>query len=146
MKASIKLIKNEYSTGSLTLSELLVMDITKLFALGTLIVVLHTLVNAHISREIHLWVPSLQKRLALILCVWFIPFIGVATAYKTLNLDWFKRKSKCSSSGESSMSGAFLEVDAVFQSREKIYDWKRKKKKLSKKEKTATCIKKTSPT
>lgn len=134
MKASIKLIKNEYSTGSLTLSELLVMDITKLFALGTLIVVLHILVNAHISREIYQWVPSLQKRLALILCVWFFPFIGVATAYKTLNLDWFKRKSKCSSSGESSMSGAFLEVDAIFNPGKKYMIEAQKKETIEKRE------------
>jgi len=90
------------------------MDNTKLLTVGSVIVLLHILMNAHISKEIHQWVPSLQKRLVLFLCVWFIPFIGVAIAYKTLDLDWFKQKSKNSSSGQSSIGGAFLEVDAIF--------------------------------
>jgi len=86
----------------------------KLLTVGSVIVLLHVLMNVHISKEIHQWVPSLQKRVVMFLCVWFIPFIGGAIAYKTLDLDWFKRKSKKSSSGQSSIGGAFLEVDSIF--------------------------------
>ena len=82
--------------------------------MGSVIVLLHIFINAHISKEIHHWVPSIQKRLFLFLCVWFIPFVGIAITYKTLDLDWFKQKSKNSSSGQSSIGGAFLEVDAIF--------------------------------
>ena len=110
------------------------MDNTKLLAFGVLIVVLHTLVNVHISREIHQWVPSLQKRLALLLCVWFIPFLGIAIAYKTLNLDWFKQKSKNSSSGQSTMGGAFLEVDAIFNPGKKYMIEAQKKETIEKRE------------
>ena len=90
------------------------MDSTKLLTVASVIVVLHVFVNAHISKEIYYWVPSLQQRLVLFLCVWFIPFLGVTIAYKTLNLDWFKQKSKKSSSGQSSTGGVFLEVDSIF--------------------------------
>jgi hypothetical protein len=90
------------------------MDNIKLLTVGSIIVLLHILVNVHISKEIHQWLPSFQKRLVLFFCVWFIPFLGVAITYKTLNLDWFKQKNKNSSSGQSSISGAFLEVDAIF--------------------------------
>jgi hypothetical protein len=87
---------------------------SKFLAVGSIIVLLHVLVNAHISKEIQQWVPSFKKRLVLLLCVWFFPFFGAAIAYKTLNLDWFKQKSKNASSGQSSMGGAFMEVDAMF--------------------------------
>ena len=102
--------------------------------IGVLIVVLHTLVNAHISKEIHQWVPSLQKRLALLLCVWFIPFLGIAIAYKTLNLDWFKQKSKNSSLGQSAMGGAFLEVDAIFNPGKKYMIEAQQKETIEKRE------------
>jgi len=102
--------------------------------MGTLIIVLHILVNAHISKEIHQWVPSLQKRLVLFLCVWFIPFIGITVAYKTLNLNWFKKKHKSTVSSQSSMSGAFLEVDAIFNPGKKYVAEAQKKEVIEKKE------------
>jgi len=110
------------------------MDNTKLLTIGTLIIVLHILVNAHISKEIHQWVPSLQKRLVLFLCVWFIPFIGIAVAYKTLGLKWFKKKNKITVSSQSSMSGAFLEVDAIFNPGKKYVVEAQKKEVIEKKE------------
>jgi len=90
------------------------MDDIQLLYLGAVIVLPHIFINAHISKEIHHWVPSVQKRLVLFLYVWFIPFIGVAIAYKTLGLDWFKHNKKNVAAGESSISGALLEVDAIF--------------------------------
>ena len=110
------------------------MDNTKLLTLGFIIIVLHILVNAHISKEIHEWVPSLQKRLALFLGVWFIPFIGISVAYKTLNLNWFKKKNKSTVSSQSSMSGAFLEVDAIFNPGKKYVAEAQKKEVIEKKE------------
>ncbi|WP_064435825.1 MULTISPECIES: hypothetical protein [Pseudoalteromonas] len=110
------------------------MDHTKLLALGSIIAVFHILVNAHISKEIHQWVPSLQKRLVLFLCVWFIPVIGIAVAYKTLNLDWFKKKNKSTVSGQSSVSGAFLEVDAIFNPGKKHVVEAQQKEVIEKKE------------
>jgi len=102
--------------------------------MGTLIIVLHILVNAHISKEIHQWVPSLQKRLVLFLCVWFIPFIGITVAYKTLGLNWFKKKNKSTVSSQSSMNGAFLEVDAIFNPGKKYVAEAQKKEVIEKKE------------
>ena len=112
------------------------MENTKLLTLGVIIIVLHILVNAHISKEIHEWVPSLQKRLALFLGVWFIPFIGITCAYKILDLNWFKKtvKSKSSVSGQSSMSGAFLEVDAIFNPGKKYVVEAQKKEVIERKE------------
>lgn len=110
------------------------MDNTKLLTMGTIIIVFHILVNAHISKEIHQWVPSLQKRIALHLCVWFIPFIGISVAYKTLNLNWFKKKNKSTVSSQSSMSGAFLEVDAIFNPGKKYVAEAQKKEVIEKKE------------
>lgn len=90
------------------------MDDTKLFSMGAAVVLLHILINGFISKEIHQWVPSIQKRIALFICVWFVPFIGVAIAYKVLDLGWFKQKSKKSAAGQNVVGGAFLEVDAIF--------------------------------
>lgn len=90
------------------------MDNTTLLTVGAVILLLHILMNAHISKEIYHWVPSIQKRLVLFFCVWFVPFVGIAIAYKILDLDWFMQKSKNASSGQSSIGGAILEVDAIF--------------------------------
>jgi hypothetical protein len=110
------------------------MDNTKLLTVGTIIIVLHILVSAHISKDIHQWIPSLHKRIALFLCVWFIPFIGIAVAYKTLGLNWFKKKNKSTVSSQSSMSGAFLEVDAIFNPGKKYVAEAQKKEVIEKKE------------
>ena len=110
------------------------MDDTKLLPLIAAIVLLHILFNAVLSKEIHQWVPSLQKRIILFICVWFIPIIGIAIAYKTLNLDWFKKKNKNSVSGQSSMGGAFLEVDAIFNPGQKHVIEEKQKEIIEKKE------------
>lgn len=110
------------------------MDNTKLLTIGSVIVLLHILMNAHISKEINQWVPSLQKRLVLFLCVWFIPFVGIAIAYKTLDLDWFKQKNKSTSSGTGSMGGAFLEIDAIFNPSQKHVAEAKQKEVIEKKE------------
>jgi hypothetical protein len=110
------------------------MDNTTLLSVGSVIVLLHILMNAHISKEIYQWVPSLQKRLVLFLCVWFIPFVGVAIAYKTLDLDWFKQKNKITSSGQGSVGGAFLEIDAIFNPSQKHVAEAKQKQVIEKKE------------
>jgi len=110
------------------------MDNTKLLTVGTIIIVLHILVSAHISKDIHEWVPSLKKRLVLFLCVWFIPFIGIVVAYKILGLNWFTKESKSTVSSQSSMSGAFLEVDAIFNPGKKYVAEAQKKEVIEKKE------------
>jgi hypothetical protein len=110
------------------------MENTKLLAVGAIFFVFHILVNAHISKEIHQWVPSLQKRFALYICVWFIPLIGITVAYKTLNLNWFKQKNKSAISAQSSVSGAFLEVDAIFNPGKKYVVEAQQKEVIEKKE------------
>jgi len=90
--------------------------------------------NAHISKEINQWVPSFQRRIALLLCVWFIPFVGIVIAYKSLDLDWFKEKSKSASSGQISMGGAFLEIDAIFNPSQKHVAEAKQKEVIEKKE------------
>lgn len=89
------------------------MDNAKLLPFIAAIALLHILLNSLLSKEIHQWEPSLHTRIILFICVWFIPFIGIIIAYKTLNLDWFK-KNKNSASGQSSIGGALLEADAIF--------------------------------
>lgn len=90
------------------------MDVTKLLPVIAAVVLLHILVNALLSKEILQWVPSIQKRIILFICVWFIPFIGIIIAYKALDLDWFRKKNKQSASGQGAIGGALLEVDAIF--------------------------------
>ena len=46
--------------------------------------------------------------------VWLIPFLGAIIAYKSLNLDWFKRRKKNATNEQSNMSGALLEIDSIF--------------------------------
>lgn len=110
------------------------MDDVKLFSLGAAIALLHILINAHISKEIHQWVPSLRKRIILFICVWFIPFIGITLAYKALDLDWFKKKGTKSSSGQSAIGGAVLEVDSIFNPGQKHVIEEKQKEIIEKKE------------
>lgn len=77
-------------------------------ALGITLIVF----NAIISKDIFNWVPNLKKQVYLWILVWFLPFIGFFIANKVGNLGWFKPKG--SSSGESTISGGFMEADAVF--------------------------------
>ena len=111
--------------------------------MAAVIALLHILINAHISKEIHQWVPSLRKRMILFICVWFIPFVGVTIAYKALDLDWLKKKSTKSISGQSAIGGAFLEVDSIFNPGQK-HVIEAKQKEFIEKKKMVKCIKKAS--
>lgn len=110
------------------------MDDFTLLPVGAVIVLLHILINAHLSKEIYQWEPSLPKRVTLLICVWFLPIIGVAIAYKSLDLSWFKHKNKNAASGQSTMGGAFLEVDAIFNPGQKHVMEAKQKETIEKKE------------
>lgn len=110
------------------------MDNTKLLSVGAVIVLLHLLINAHLSKEIYQWEPSLKKRVLLLVCLWLMPLIGIAIAYKSLGLDWFNYKKKSTASGQSSMGGAFLEVDAIFNPGQKHVIEAKQKEIIEKKE------------
>jgi len=90
------------------------MEDIKLLTVGAIAILLHLIVNVHLSKDILLWVPSLRKRILLLAIVWFIPVVGATVAYRSLNLSWFKKTSKKSGCEQSMTSGAFLEVDAIF--------------------------------
>jgi hypothetical protein len=110
------------------------MDVTKLLPVIAAVVLLHILLNALLSKEILQWVPSIQKRIILFICVWFIPFVGIIITYKSLDLDWLKKKSKKSASGQSSIGGAFLEVDSIFNPGQKHVVEAKQKEVIEKKE------------
>ena len=81
-------------------------------AFTLLFIILLITFNSLISRDIYNWIPSVQRKLALLLLVWLVPVLGFFLANRLGNLGWFKKvKTK---GGASVVSGGFLEADAVF--------------------------------
>jgi len=110
------------------------MDNTQLISAGAVIVLLHIIINIHLSKEILQWMPSPIKRILLLACVWLVPFIGIVFTYKTLNLDWFEKNSKKTSSGQNHVSGAFLEIDSIFNPSQKYVIAEQQKENIEQKE------------
>jgi hypothetical protein len=78
------------------------------------IILFYVISSAKLSKEILKWEPSLVKRISLVLIVWLIPIVGGVVAYKHLGLDWFKKRSNKSNGAQNVISGAFLELDVMF--------------------------------
>jgi len=74
----------------------------------------HFLVNAILTREVILWVPSLGKRSMLLVLVWCVPVVGAIIAYRSTACGWFRSRRDPSGQGGSGAGGVLLEMDAVF--------------------------------
>jgi hypothetical protein len=89
------------------------MENQSLTNLGMFVALVLVLVNAIITKDIVMWVPSLGKRIVLILGVWLLPLIGAVIAYFSAELTWF-RKSSNTSDGPGSIAGGLLGLDSFF--------------------------------
>ena len=77
--------------------------------------------------------PSIQRRVAYMLLLLFIPFLGVVLVYKILNLNWLRNENGSKRSGAISID--FLELDAIFNPGSKqVLEERHREKKESKKE------------
>ncbi|WP_196137200.1 hypothetical protein [Aliikangiella sp. G2MR2-5] len=81
---------------------------------GAVVALLFLVFNATLTKEILTWEPSPVKRTLLLLVVWLVPVVGAFFAYKYLDLSWFKKPTKKSSGEQNVVSGALLEIDAIF--------------------------------
>jgi len=91
------------------------MDTKIIFYVIALIALPYILTISALVKEIILWEPSLTKKASLILLVLLIPFAGAIYSYKYLHLAWFDKPSGESSGGfQNVVSGAMLEINAVF--------------------------------
>jgi hypothetical protein len=80
----------------------------------TMLTLVHILMSISLSKEIYDWVPTFGKRIALFICVWCAPVIGLIVVYRVLDLDWLGKKRGKTSSGQSSVGSVFLGLDSVF--------------------------------
>lgn len=87
------------------------MENPQFYAFAGLFILLLVLLNSLITRDIHNWIPSIQKRVGLFLLVWLLPVLGFLLANKIGKLGWFKRESP--QGGQSVIGRGFMEADSV---------------------------------
>ena len=74
-------------------------------------------INVYLTYEAIRWIPfSIRKRIGLCVLIWLAPLIGAIIAAKQLKLI-FSSKTAYSSGG----SGAFVEMDAIFNPQARHY-------------------------
>ena len=88
------------------------MEFHKYYSLIAFTILVLTYFNLLLCKEIHDWIPSVKKQIALYMLVWFIPVIGLLLANKLGNLGWFNKRE--TEDGDSAVSGGFLQFHSIF--------------------------------
>jgi hypothetical protein len=89
------------------------MDQQSLITLGVFLGLVLAFINAMLTKEVLMWIPSRRKQALLIVLVWVVPLIGAVIVYRSAELTWFQ-KSKDDPGGGSSVAGGLLGLDSFF--------------------------------
>lgn len=90
------------------------MNTQALYSIASITILLHIFISVHFTKETYLWEPILGRRIALIILIWLMPFIGAFICYKYLNLDTHKKNSNSSETAHSAVGAGLIELDSMF--------------------------------
>lgn len=81
--------------------------------LGAILLMVNTVLNIFLSRDIINWVPTIRERLVLFILLWLLPVFGFLLVYRKIGPGWFEKEIDEPGQGSSASTG-LLALDAIF--------------------------------
>lgn len=85
----------------------------------SVIALINILVNCSYSKEICIWVPSIRKKISLLLILWLVPVFGATYLYYQKNLSPMRQYNAHEVTSGQVVGGLFTEVDGILNPNKK---------------------------